>query len=56
MNLKNFGFNISNVYISEDYNEVMENLLETLDKSAYVRMQFITRHFSIVSTLLRNRA
>ena len=54
--LKNFGFNISNVYISEDYNEVKENILETLDKSAYVRMQFITRHFSIVSTLLRNRA
>ena len=56
LNLKNFGFNIYKIYVSEDYNEVMENILETLDKSAYVRMQFITRHFSIVSTLLRNRA
>ena len=53
--VKDFGLNLPNI-ANEDYHVVKENVLDMLDKSAYIRMQYIAKHFStFAGILLRNK-
>lgn len=54
-NFKKFGIYLEKQYISKSYEKVMDNVLEQLDKDAYIRQHFILKHFQMFSDYMRIR-